>query len=131
MLVGTELVFLCQFFEKKFFCIDPQHCRLVTWSQSKIESAGYIFRSLVYFFQFLFLSLFKFLQNVICRTVFPKFACILIYVKKFTNQTIVSRGDWLGNPANPKVEINCVVGYVGISLTVRNPLVFCSQIMTE
>ena len=50
MLVGTELMLLCQFFEKKFFCIDPQHGRLVTWLQSKIESAGYIFRSLIYFF---------------------------------------------------------------------------------
>ena len=55
-----------------------------------------------------------------------------MYVKKFTNQTIVSRGDWLGNPASIKVEnIYGAVGYVGISLTVRNPLVFCSQILTE
>ena len=53
-----------------------------------------------------------------------------MYVKKFANQTIVSR-DWLGNPANIKVENNCAAGYVEISPTVRNPLVFCSQIMTE
>ena len=36
--------------------------------------------------------------------------------------TIVSRGDWLGNPANTKVENNGAVGYVGSSLTVHNPL---------
>ena len=35
---------------------------------------------------------------------------------------IVSRGDWLGNPANIKVENNGAVVYVGISLTVHNPL---------
>ena len=35
--------------------------------------------------------------------------------------TIVSRGDWLGKPANIKVENNGVVGYVGSSLTVHNP----------
>ena len=65
------------------------------------------------------------MQNVICRTGVPKFAFILIYGKKFTNQTIVRRGNWLGNPANIKVEnIYGAVGYVGISLTVRNPLVF-------
>ena len=39
-----------------------------------------------------------------------------------SNQTIVSRGDWLGNPANIKVENNGAVGYVGSSLTVHNPL---------
>ena len=38
--------------------------------------------------------------------------------------TIVNRGDWLGNPANIKVENNGAVGYVGSSLTVHNPL-FC------
>ena len=38
---------------------------------------------------------------------------------------IVSRRDWLGNPANIKVENNSAVGYVGSSLTV------CSQIVTE
>ena len=36
--------------------------------------------------------------------------------------TIVSGGDWLGNPANIKVENNGAVGYVGSSLTVHNPL---------
>ena len=37
--------------------------------------------------------------------------------------TVVSRGDWLGNPANIKVEnIYGAVVYVGISLTVHNPL---------
>ena len=36
--------------------------------------------------------------------------------------TVVSRGDWLGNPANIKVENNGAVGYVGSSLTVHNPL---------
>ena len=37
---------------------------------------------------------------------------------------IVSRGNWLGKPANIKVENNCAVGYVGSSLTVHNPLFF-------
>ena len=36
--------------------------------------------------------------------------------------TIVSRGDWLENPANIKVEINSAVGYVGSFLTLHNPL---------
>ena len=55
-----------------------------------------------------------------------------MYVKKFTNETIVSRGDRLGNQANIKVENTYgAVGDVGISLTVGNPLVFCSQILTE
>ena len=36
--------------------------------------------------------------------------------------TIVSRGDWLGKPANIKVEKNGAVGYVGSSLAVHNPL---------
>ena len=37
--------------------------------------------------------------------------------------TIVSRGHWLGNPANTKVEnIYGAVVYVGSSLTVHNPL---------
>ena len=35
---------------------------------------------------------------------------------------IVSRGDWLGNPAKIKDENNGAVGYVGSSLTVHNPL---------
>ena len=35
---------------------------------------------------------------------------------------IASRGDWLGNSANIKVENNSAVGYVGSSLTVHNPL---------
>ena len=33
-----------------------------------------------------------------------------------------SRGDWLGNPTNIKVENNGAVGYVGSSLTVHNAL---------
>ena len=36
--------------------------------------------------------------------------------------TIVSRGHWLGNPANTKVENNGTLGYVGSSLTVDSPL---------
>ena len=35
---------------------------------------------------------------------------------------IVSRGDWLGNPANVKVENSGAVGYFGSSLAVHNPL---------
>ena len=37
-------------------------------------------------------------------------------------ETIVTRGERLGNPANIKAENNSVVGYVGSSLTVHNPL---------
>ena len=37
-------------------------------------------------------------------------------------QTIVSRGDWLGNAANIRVENNGAVGYVGSFLTVHSPL---------
>ena len=40
----------------------------------------------------------------------------------FVNHTIVSKGDWLGNPANIKVENKGAVGYVGSSLTEHNPL---------
>ena len=36
--------------------------------------------------------------------------------------SIVSRGGWLGNLANIKVENSGAVGYVGSSLTVHNPL---------
>ena len=35
--------------------------------------------------------------------------------------TIVSRGGWLGKPANIKVENNRAVGYVANYLTVHNP----------
>ena len=41
---------------------------------------------------------------------------------------IVSRGDWLGKPANIKVENNGAVGYVGSSLTVYNPLFFVHKL---
>ena len=37
-------------------------------------------------------------------------------------ETIVSRGDWLANPANITVENNGAVDYVGSSLTLHNPL---------
>ena len=45
-----------------------------------------------------------------------------------------SRGDWLGMPANIKVENNDAVGYVESSLTVHNPIIIiflCSKIVTE
>ena len=42
--------------------------------------------------------------------------------RKVGHRIIVSRGDWLGNPAKIKDENNCAVGYVGSSLTVHNPL---------
>ena len=32
---GNLTVFLCKFFEKIFYCIDPQHGWLVTWLQTK------------------------------------------------------------------------------------------------
>ena len=37
-------------------------------------------------------------------------------------QSIVSRGDWLGKPADIKSENNGAVVCVGSSLTVHNPL---------
>ena len=45
-------------------------------------------------------------------------------LSKFPCDTIVSRGDWLGKPANIKVENNGTVVYVGSSLTVHSPLFF-------
>ena len=44
------------------------------------------------------------------------------------NLNIVSRGDWLGKPANIKVENNGAVGYVGSSLIVHNPLFFVHKL---
>ena len=41
---------------------------------------------------------------------------------------VVSRGDWLGKPANIKVENNGAVVYVGSSLTVHNPLFFVNKL---
>ena len=40
---------------------------------------------------------------------------------KVSKKMHISRGDWLGNPANIKVENNGAVGYVGSSLPVHNP----------
>ena len=51
-----------------------------------------------------------------------KYDAFCLTAAEITNQTIVSRGDWLGNPANIKVENNGAVDYVGGSLTVHNPL---------
>ena len=42
--------------------------------------------------------------------------------------TIVSRGHWLGNPANIKVENNGAAVFVGSSLTVHNPLFFVHKL---
>ena len=47
------------------------------------------------------------------------FSC-QIYISLF----IVCRGDWLGKPANIKVENNGDVVYVGSSLATHNPLFF-------
>ena len=55
----------------------------------------------------IFLPIFLVLRNIACISV---------------TAGIVSRGDWLGNPANIKVENNGAVGYVGSSLTLHNPL---------
>ena len=41
---------------------------------------------------------------------------------------IVSRGNWLGKPANIKVENNGAIVYVGSSLTVHNPLLFVHKL---
>ena len=46
-------------------------------------------------------------------------------------QSIVSKGNWLGKPANNKFENNGAVVYVGSYLTEHNPSFFCSQIVTE
>ena len=51
-----------------------------------------------------------------------KYDAFYLTVAEITNQIIVSSGDWLGKPANIKVENNGAVGYVGGSLTVHNPL---------
>ena len=48
--------------------------------------------------------------------------------KKEKKESIVSRGDWLWNPANIKVENNGAVVYVGSSLTVHNPLFFVHKL---
>ena len=45
--------------------------------------------------------------------------------------TIVSRGDWLGKPANIKVENNSAVVNVGSFLTAHNPLFFVHKSVTE
>ena len=44
------------------------------------------------------------------------------------SQIIGSTGDWLGKPANIKVENNGAVVYVGSSLTVHNPLLFVHKL---
>jgi len=41
---------------------------------------------------------------------------------------IVSGRDWLGKPANIKVENNGAVVYVGSSPTVHNPLIFVHKL---
>ena len=51
-----------------------------------------------------------------------KYDAFCLTVAEITNQIIVRRGDWLGKPANIKVENNGAVGYVGGSLAVHNPL---------
>ena len=53
-----------------------------------------------------------------------------LFLSTFNCCFIVSKGDWLGNPANIKVENNGALGYVGAPVTVLNPL-FLSQTMTE
>ena len=42
--------------------------------------------------------------------------------RKVGRRIVVSRGDWLENPAKIKDENNGAVGYVGNSLTMHNPL---------
>jgi len=44
--------------------------------------------------------------------------------------TIVSRGDWLGKPANIKVENNIVLQVMKLPDHAHS-FVFCSQIVTE
>ena len=46
----------------------------------------------------------------------------LMTAMKAINNIIVSRGDWLGNSANIKVENIGAIGYGGSSLTMHNPL---------
>ena len=38
MLIAGLQVASCKFCVKKFYCIDPQHSRLVTWLQTKNEN---------------------------------------------------------------------------------------------
>ena len=47
---------------------------------------------------------------------------------EFSFLAIVSGGDWLGKPANIKVENNGAVGYVVSFLTVHNPLFFIHKL---
>ena len=44
---------------------------------------------------------------------------------------IVKREDWLGKPANMKVEKNGAVVYVGSSLTVHNSFVFVHNLVSQ
>ena len=65
------------------------------------------------------------MTNIFCRSPSPSLSIIKKLVpltRKLSNTCSHSRGDWLGNPANIKVENNGAVGYVGSSLTVHNPL---------
>ena len=49
--------------------------------------------------------------------------------RRGTHLAIISRGDWLGKPADMKVENNHVaVVYVGSSLTLNNPLFFVHKL---
>ena len=57
---------------------------------------------------------------------FVYFSYVLVQFREVTvffSQFCHSRGDWLGKPANIKVENNGAVGYVRSSLTVHNPSV--------
>ena len=42
---GNLTPFSCKFFEQNFYCIDPQHGRLVTWLQTKNSLFKWRFRS--------------------------------------------------------------------------------------
>ena len=59
--------------------------------------------------------------------IFLKIKYVLVQVREvkqcYFSQFCHSRGDWLGKPANIKVENNGAVGYVKSSLTVHNPSV--------
>ena len=59
------------------------------------------------------------IQSVRAFFRFVYFSYVLVQVREVTvffSQFCHSRGDWLGKPANIKVENNGAVGYVGSSL---------------
>ena len=57
-----------------------------------------------------------------------RFKCVKCETFESPDKIIVSTGDWLGKPANIKVENNGDIVYVGSSLTVHNTLFFVHEL---